>query len=88
MANDATATVQVTVLPDEIAKTISGTMTVTPADGDDKWYYKKTSVSNTGSEDLIEGYFLDYTSVDNDTAPTAVHDNDKLKFLFNKKCGY
>jgi|TARA_Y100000748_G_C15370542_1_gene439583 hypothetical protein len=84
MANDATTTIQATVLPDEIAKTISATMTVTPADTTEKWYYKKTSVSNTGTEDLIEGYFLDYTSVDNNTAPTAVHDNDKIKFLFIK----
>tara|TARA_R100001086_G_scaffold223705_1_gene141518 strand:+ start:261 stop:716 length:456 start_codon:yes stop_codon:yes gene_type:complete len=84
MANDAQVTMQVTVLPDEIAKTFSASMTVTPDDANDKWYYKKTSVSNTGTEDLIEGYFLDYTAVDNDTAPTAVHDDDKIKFLFIK----
>ena len=84
MANDAQVTMQVTVLPDEIAKTFSASMTVTPADDSEKWYYKKTSVSNTGTEDLIEGHFLDYTAVDNDTAPTAVHDDDKIKFLFIK----
>jgi len=84
MANDATATIQATILPDEIAKTISATMTVTPADDTEKWYYKKTSVSNTGTEDLIEGHFLDQTATDNNTAPTAVHDNDKIKFLFIK----
>tara|TARA_R100000388_G_C7146500_1_gene112488 strand:- start:134 stop:589 length:456 start_codon:yes stop_codon:yes gene_type:complete len=84
MANDAQVTMQVTVLPDEIAKTFSASMTVTPDDANDKWYYKKTSVSNTGTEDLIEGHFLDYTAVDNDTAPTAVHDDDKIKFLFIK----
>ena len=27
-------------------------------------------------------YFLDYTAVDQDTAPTAVHTADKIKFLF------
>ena len=36
----------------------------------------------TTSADLIAGYFLDYTAVDQDTAPTAVHTADKIKFLF------
>lgn len=83
MADDATATVQVTVLPDEIAKTISGTMTVTPADANDKWYYKLTSVSNS-STDLMAGEYLDYTAVDDDTGFTAVATGDKVKFLFIK----
>ena len=83
MANDASVTLSATVLPDEIAKTISGTLTVSPADADDKWYYKLTSVSNS-STDLIAGYFTDYTAVDDDTAPTAVATTDKVKFLFIK----
>ena len=83
MADDAVASIQATVLPDEIAKTISATMTITPADANDKWYYKLTSVSNS-STDLIAGDFIDYTSVDDDTATTAVHANDKAKFLFIK----
>ena len=83
MADDAIATIQATVLPDEIAKTISATTTVTPADSGDKWYYKLTSVSNA-STDLIAGAFLDYTAVDDDTAPTAVATGDKIKFLFIK----
>jgi len=83
MANDASVTVQATVLPDEIAKTISGSMTITPADADDKWYYKLTSVSNA-STDLIAGYFTDYTAVDDDTSPTAISTSDKAKFLFIK----
>ena len=83
MANDAQVTMQVTVLPDEIAKTFSASMTVTTDDANDKWYYKKTSVSNS-STDLIAGNFLDYTAVDDDTAPTAVAGADKVKFLFIK----
>ena len=63
MADDAVASIQATVLPDEIAKTISATMTITPADANDKWYYKLTSVSNS-STDLIAGDFIDYTAVD------------------------
>ena len=84
MANDAIASIQATILPDEIAKTISATMTVSPSDANDKWYYKKTSVSNTGTEDLIAGNYTDYTAVDNDTAPTAVATGDKVNFLFIK----
>ena len=83
MANDGSATIQATVLPDEIAKTFSASMTVTPADANDKWYYKKTSVSNS-STDLIAGNYTDYTAVDDDTAPTAVATGDKVKFLFIK----
>ena len=83
MADDATATIQATILPDEIAKTISATTTVTPADAGDKWYYKLTSVSNASS-DLIAGHFLDYTAIDDDTAPTAITTSDKVKFLYIK----
>ena len=83
MADDATITLSATVLPDEIAKPIAGPMTLAPADANDKWYYKFTSVSNA-STDLIAGYFTDYTAVDDDTAPTAVAPADKVKFLFIK----
>ena len=83
MADDASVTVQATVLPDEIAKTISGSITISPADANDKWYYKLTSVSNS-STDLMAGNFIDYTAVDDDTAPTAIHTADKVNFLFIK----
>ena len=83
MADDATISLNATVLPDEISKTIAGSLTITPADANDKWYYKLTSVSNS-STDLIAGYFTDYTAVDDDTAPTAVATGDKVKFLFVK----
>ncbi len=83
MADDATISLNATVLPDEIAKTISGSVTVSPADANDKWYYKLTSVSNS-STDLIAGYFTDYTAVDDDTAPTAVATGDKVNFIFIK----
>ena len=73
MANDAIASIQATVLPDEIAKTLSATMTVSPSDANDKWYFKKTSVSNS-STDLIAGNYTDYTAVD----------DDKVNFLFIK----
>ena len=81
MADDATISISATLLPDEISRVISGSMTVTPVDADDKWYYKLTAVTTT-SADLIAGAFLDYTAVDQDTAPTAVDAADKVKFLF------
>ena len=81
MADDAQVSIQATILPDEIAKTLTGTMTVSPDDANDKWYYKLTACTTT-STDLIAGNFLDYTAVDDDTAPTAVHTADKVKFLF------
>ena len=83
MADAATVVMKTTILPDEIAKTIEATTTVTPADANDKWYYKFTSVSNASS-DLMAGYYTDYTAVDDDTAPTAIATGDKVKFLFIK----
>ena len=83
MADAATIQVTATMLPDEIAKTISGSMIVTPDDANDKWYYKLTDCTTT-STNLIAGTFLDYTAVDDDTAPTAVNAADKVKFLFIK----
>ena len=83
MADSAYITVTATMLPDEIAKKISGSMTVAPDDANDKWYYKLTACTNV-STNLIAGSFLDYTAVDDDTAPTAVHANDLVKFLFIK----
>ena len=83
MADDATVTVSASVLPDEIQKVISGSLSVSPADANDKWYYKLTSVSNS-STDLIAGNYTDYTAVDDDTAPTAVATGDKVNFLFIK----
>ena len=86
MADDATISISATLLPDEISRVISGSMTVSPDDANDKWYYKLTACTNA-STDLIAGSFLDYTAVDDDTAPTAVHANDKVKFLFVQNQG-
>jgi len=81
MADDATISISATLLPDEISRTISGSMTVTPVDANDKWYYKLTAVTTT-SADLIAGRFIDYTAVDQDTDQTAITTSDKVKFLF------
>ena len=81
MADAATVVMKATILPDEIAKVITDTTTVTPKDADDKWYYKLTEVQNA-SADLIAGYFTDYTAVASNTSPTAVSTSDKVEFLF------
>ena len=81
MADAATISVTATMLPDEIAKTISGTMTVTPDDANDKWYYKLTSITTT-STDLISGSYVNYTAIAVGTGHTAVATGDKVRFLF------
>ena len=81
MADAATISVTATMLPDEIAKTITGSMTVTPADANHKWYYKLTSVTNS-SNDLIGGYFSNYTALADNTAPQAVATGDTVAFLW------
>jgi len=49
MADDASITLTATLLPDEIAKTISGSMTVSPDGANDKWYYKLTACTTTST---------------------------------------
>ena len=81
MADAATISVTATMLPDEIAKTITGSMTVTPADANHKWYYKLTSVTNS-SNDLIGGYYSNYTALADSTAPQTVAVTDTVAFLW------
>ena len=81
MADAASISITATMLPDEIAKVITGSLTVTPADANHKWYYKLTSVSNA-STDLMAGYFTDYTAIDDDTLPIQVAVSDTVAFLF------
>ena len=81
MADAATISVTATMLPDEIAKTISGSMTVTPADATEICYYKLTSITTT-STDLISGSYVNYTAIAVGTGHTAVATGDKIKFLF------
>ena len=81
MANEATVTMEATVLPDEIAKVISGAMRVTPnADGTEKWVYKNT-VIGTSHANLISGNFINHTASASDTAVAA---SDLVLFLFVK----
>jgi len=81
MADAATITVTATMLPDEIAKTIDGSMTVTPTDANDKWYYKLTALTTTSAQ-LIAGSFVNYTAIAPATGHTAITTSDKVRFLF------
>ena len=81
MADAATISVTATMLPDEIAKTIDGSMTLAPADANHKWYYKLTSVTNS-SNDLIGGSYSNYTALADNTAPQTVNVADTVAFLW------
>ena len=88
MADAASVTISATVLPDEISKILAGTMTVTPADSGDKWYYKLSRVG-TGSSLLMNGSFIgragnSTTVIDDSAAMQATDAADKIKFLFVK----
>ena len=83
MADAASVTMSVTILPDEISKTITGlSSSYTPADGTEKWYYKITTISDAAGIDLIEGAFISEEAIvdPHDTVNTA----DKVKFLWIK----
>jgi len=81
MADAATVTITATMLPDEIARVFSGSMTVTPTDANDKWYYKLTTVS-TSSTSLIAGSYTNRTAIAGASAHAAVATGDKIRFLF------
>jgi len=83
MADAASVALSVTILPDEISKSITGLSGGhTPADADEKWYYKVTTCSGTASQNLIVGSLLD------EPAAVTAHDiaalTDEIKFLFIK----
>jgi hypothetical protein len=88
MADSAIVTMEATVLPDEIVKVISGSLTVIPADSGDKWYYKISRVANSSSV-LMNGSYIGRTGntttpVADETAMDATATGDKIKFLFVK----
>ena len=84
--NKATVTCTTQILPAEISKNISGTLSFTPAGNADKWYYKLTSVVHNSSQLLISAgaNYLDNTSTASQTEPSVVAAGDKIKFLFIK----
>ena len=83
MADSASVTMEATILPDEIAKVISGSLTVTPADSGDKWYYKISRVANSSSV-LMNGSYIGRignttTPIADETAMEATATGDNIK---------
>ena len=87
MANDAVISVQATVLPDEIQKVLSGSMTVAQGTTNqgDKWYYQLTQVRNT-SDQLIEdgSAYIDVDAIATGGSPATIATGDKVQFVFIK----
>lgn len=84
MADDATLALQATMLPEDIQLTISGAMSVAPADATQKWYYKHTAISHSSSSDLIAGHYINNAATTSTTAPETVASGDLVKFLLVK----
>ena len=89
MADAATMTIKAVLLPDVIQKTLKDlTFAYTPADANDKWYYKLVNVRHNASADLIEGNYLSKsTGIDTGSTNAAVTTSDKVRFLFIKNTG-
>ena len=88
MADAATMTLEAVILPDEIQKTLSDlTFAYTPADANDKWYYKLVNVT-TSSGNLIAGNFLQNSAgINIGSSEATVSISDKVKFIFIKNTG-
>jgi hypothetical protein len=88
MADAAVITTSSLVLPDEIAKTISGTFGYTPAGVTEGWYYKLTDVTNASTALISQDAFLQMgttaAGADTGTNMEIVSPLDKVKFLFIK----
>jgi len=87
MANEASVTVQATVLPDEISQILSGSMSVSlgSTNAGDKWYYQKTTVKTTTDEIILSGKsFVEADALAVDGTVTTVAAADTIKFLIIK----
>lgn len=92
MADDATMSLSATILPDEISKTLSSlSMTYTPADATEGWYYKLTDVTTSSADLIAANTYLQFGGTaqgeDTGSAMHAVATGDKVKFLFIKHTG-
>ena len=89
MADRAFISIASRILTDEIQTLTNnqafsgGRFGYTPADTSEGWYYKLTNVTTT-TGDLLEGSFFQKkdTGIAVGTGSTAIHANDKVKFLW------
>ena len=82
MADDATVTIKAVILPDDIQQTLKDlTCSYTPADANDKWFYKLVSVVHTSNTtDLISGNYIE-------SGYETISTSYKVRFLFIKNTG-
>jgi len=92
MADAATITSSNLVLPDEIAKTITGEFSYQPASVAEGWYYKLTDVTNTSTALISQDTFLQMgtnaAGEDTGTNMEIISPLDEVKFLLIKHTGY
>ena len=93
MADDATMTIDATILPDEISKTLSSqTYGYTPADTSEGWYYKIADITTSSANLIGTETFLQKgattAGVDTGSSMPVLTVSDKVKFLFIKHTGY
>ena len=93
MADDATITLDITMLPDDISKTLEDeTFSYTPADSTEGWFYKLLAVTNASTDLIAKENFLQkgsgVTGTDAGSILPTIHGDDKVKFLFVKHTGY
>ena len=89
MADDATITLDITMLPDDISKTLEGeAFSYTPADSTEGWFYKLMAVTNSSVDLISKETFLQkgsgVTGTDTGAVLPNIHGDDKIKFLFIK----
>ena len=93
MADDATITLDITILPDDISKKLQNeSFSYTPADSTEGWFYKLTAIT-TSSADLIgKETFLQkgsgVTGTDTGALMPSISASDKVKFVYIKHTGY
>jgi|6_EtaG_2_1085325.scaffolds.fasta_scaffold76647_3 hypothetical protein len=92
MADAAVVTTSSLVLPDEIAKTISGEFGYTPAGTAEGWYYKLTDVTVASTALISQDSFLQMgTNAAGEDTGTNIHivsPLDLVKFLFIKHTSF
>lgn len=82
MADEATVTMSFTGLPTEISKTLTGlSASLTPANDDQKWYFKTTTVGTAQNVVLIAGGLFKRVAIAQASAHDTADAADEVKFL-------
>jgi len=89
MADNATITLDITMLPDDISKTLTDeTFSYVPPDNTEGWFYKLTVITNSSADLISKQTFLQMGSgvigTDTGSVLPTINGSDKVKFLFIK----